>query len=907
MTPQCDIFLIDGFSLLYRAYYGYPPNLTSPSGGPINAVYGFVTLMMNAIEQFKPTHVAVCMDRKEPTYRHQLFPDYKAHRSAPDDEFLAQLPDFRLVMESFGIPLIELPGYESDDLLGTLSECFSKMEKKTFIMSGDLDLFQLINDHTHIVTSTKGSLQICDDSAVFERFQLAPSQIIDFKALKGDASDNIPGVKGIGDKTAVKLLSAYHSLDGIYDHLDDLSSASVALKLSSNKDMAYLSKQLVTIDCNAPIDCPLESIAFNPDWQKVRAIFDAYEFKRLLSRLPNTHDDSAATISDDSTQPRFKETAHSIIRSMPDLHHLLPLLKLGFAFDLETTALDPQDARIVAIAITASTGISFVIDCTMPDTTSDLFGFSDQRDRHPLLQALVPLFEDEHIPKIMHNAKFEVSVLHYYGIQLTGIHFDTMIAAHLIDSRQAVGLKSLALSVFDYQMLDFETLIKPYDSILDVPFDDLATYAADDSNVTFQLYEYYKSAFTNQPLELFTTIEMPLVCVLAEMEVVGVQCDTQYLGALSLSYTQELNRLEGLIYSMAGRQDFNINSTKQLAGVLFDELKLPVVKQTKTSRSTDSSVLETLAKSHPIAKELLNYRLYKKLLSTYIDRLPQLVHPMSQKIHASFNQAVTATGRLSSTEPNLQNIPVRSEAGQKIRCAFISRFKDGVIVAIDYSQIELRVLAHLSNDRAMIQAFNEGQDIHQATAAMVFQVPYSDVTKPQREQAKTVNFGITYGQSAFALSEQLSISRKEAQLLIDHYFKQFDSIQTFMKATIQQAQADGLVSTMFGRTRVIDGIDSSNRSVQGMAQRMAINTRVQGSAADIIKLAMNHAHQALIGCQSKMILQVHDELVFDIHPNEAKTLIPLLATAMAGAVSLQVPLVVDVEAGPSWGDIKPMD
>tara|TARA_Y100001935_G_C17309254_1_gene514600 strand:+ start:130 stop:2844 length:2715 start_codon:yes stop_codon:yes gene_type:complete len=903
VSDRCDILLIDGFSLLYRAYYGYPPNLTTPAGTPINAVYGFLTMMFNALDQFKPTYFGICMDRKEPTYRHEVFPEYKANRSAPDDEFLVQLPEFRRIISLFNVPLVEMAGYESDDLLGTLSTKFSQQKLRTYIMSGDLDMLQLVNDYTYIITNKKGvsDYVVYDAQKVIERYDLSVDQIIDFKALKGDASDNIPGVKGVGDKTATKLLLQFKTLDGIYDHLDDISSKSLKAKLVDHRDQAYLSQRLVTIDCHAPIDMPLTSFQYAPDWSGVYVMFQEYEFNRLMSRLPMVGE-VPDTVSSPPNKVPFFETSFSMIENDVQLQQLLPLLQKGFSFDLETTSIDPQDADIVAISISASVGVSFVIDCRMNvAASSDLFNLNASRELHPLFKPLVPLLENPDIPKILHNAKYEYQVLHYYNICLKGIFFDTMIAAHLIDSRQSIGLKSLIKTHFDYDMVDFDALMSGYASIYDVPMNELAGYVADDSSMTYLLYTYFDDQMNGDLRSLFFDLEVPLISVLSNMELAGVQCDINYLKTLSSDYTVSLNALTQSIYALAGNKEFNINSTQQLAEVLFDELNLPVIKKTKTGRSTDSSVLEKLAKDSVIAKEILNYRTYKKLLSTYIDRLPELVHPTSQKIHTSFNQAVTATGRLSSNHPNLQNIPIRSNEGQKIRCAFISRFVDGAVVSVDYSQIELRILAHLSNDSAMISAFKAGKDIHQATAAKVFGVDYDSVSKEQRDQAKTVNFGITYGQSAFALGDQLGISRSEAQALIDQYFGEFSAIRTFMDDTIAMARQDGHVSTMFGRVRSIDDIDSSNRSLQGNAERIAINTRVQGSAADIIKKAMLNISDYLAPYESTMILQVHDELVFDMPKPEKDQVIQDIVQLMETCVELSVPLIVDVESGVSWG------
>jgi DNA polymerase I len=905
----CNILLIDGFSLLYRAYYGYPPNLTTPSGTPINAVYGFVTLMLNAIKEFNPTYFGICLDRKEPTYRHTMFPAYKAHRSAPDDEFLVQLPEFKKVLAPFNVPLIELPGYESDDLLGVLSKRFSKEGLVTYIMSGDLDLLQLVDDHIVLATNKKGvsNYVLYNQAAIFDRYTLTPAQIIDFKALKGDASDNIPGVKGVGEKTALKLLSEFGDLDGIYAHLDYISSKSVVQKLKDDKDMAYLSKQLVTLQTECTLDVTLEQLTWAPNWEQVVNVFKTYEFQRLLTKIqPYTADLDVDIVPKEGvastvTLPVFSETYVDIIQNEQSLERLLPLLKKGFAFDLETTSLVPQDAQIVAIGITASAGISFVLDCRVSQQPLGLF--DSPLELHPLVTMLSPLLEDPTVPKIVQNAKYEMEVLACYGVSVKGIAFDTMIAAYCLDSRQTIGLKDLSERYLTHEMVSFESMMGEHNHILDVPFHELAAYVADDSNVTFQLYQLFDAQLTGDLRDLFFNIEVPLVSVLSAMELNGVVCDRQHLAKLSKEYTGILTELEQQVHTIAGHP-FNLNSPKQLAEVLFDELKFPVVKKTKTSRSTDAYVLEVLAKDYDIAAFLLKYRTFQKLVSTYVNKLPELVHPITQKIHTSLNQTITATGRLSSNNPNLQNIPVRSVEGNNIRRAFLSRFKDGRIVSMDYSQIELRVLAHLSQDSAMMAMFKQGQDIHTATASKLFNVEYNSVTKPQREQAKTVNFGITYGQSAFALANQLSISRTEAKALIDAYYTQFSSIKQFMDKVVNNVARDGFVTTMMGRVRYIDDIDSSNKGVQQAAERMAINTCVQGSAADIIKKAMCDVLPVIQQLQSCMVLQVHDELVFDVHPTELDIVINKIKPIMESCMVLDVPLLVDVESGVNWGDLS---
>ena len=586
MKKECDLFLIDGFSLLFRCYYGYPPNLTTPSGTPINAVYGFVTLMLNAIKQFNPTHFGICLDRKEPTYRHEVFPDYKANRSDPDDEFLVQLPEFKRVLESFDIPLIEMPGFESDDLLGTLSHQFSSQGIKTYIMSGDMDLLQLINENTAIVMNKKGvsNYLIYNLDELTSNYDLTPEQFIDFKALKGDASDNIPGVKGVGEKTALNLLRDYPSLDAIYENLDLIASKSVRTKLETAKEMAYLSKKLVTIDKFAPLNMPIDSFLFNPNWQKVVDMFAEYEFKRLIDRVSDFSDDVKQPQSESSdlpnnTPPSYVETSYQIIKTSEELAYLLPLLKHGFAFDLETTSLDPFDAEIVALSITASKGVSFVLDVSNSIGVSNSL-FEQSKSLHPLLNQLKPLLEDKSVPKILHNAKYEHQVLMTYNVQLAGIYFDTMIAAHLLNYN-SIGLKQLSKDFYDIDMKSFDDVLNGVDSILDVEFDILAAYVADDSNATYHLFLDFNNALSDSLRSLFFDVEMPALLAISTMEMAGVQCDIQYLNVLSKDYHAKLDDFKQNIYKLADNDSFNINSTQQLAEVLFDQLGLPVIKKQK--------------------------------------------------------------------------------------------------------------------------------------------------------------------------------------------------------------------------------------------------------------------------------------------------------------------------------------
>ncbi|MGE4169750.1 MAG: DNA polymerase I [Candidatus Margulisiibacteriota bacterium] len=913
-----SILVIDGHSLAYRAFFAFPPNLTLPDGQPINAVFGFFTLLLKAYDELNPSHFIICFDRKEPTFRHDLYTAYKAHRPPAPEEFRSQMTLLKQALGEVGIPILESPGFEADDIMGTLSALSHTWKTPCFLMTGDTDCLQLVDTQTSVVLSKARSdeLHIMDSAAVQDRYGLSPAQLIDFKALKGDPSDNIPGVAGIGEKTATNLLQTYATLEGIYENLDAITGATHT-KLQTGREMAFLSQTLVRIVTDVPINPDLSAYAYSPNWAALFGIFERFKFNLLMRKYakfrPGTSESvaGAAEIPSALSAPEATPTAPSGTYALVDattLDALLPKLQAGFALDLETDSATAVSATILGLSFSVSPGEAYYVPLPAPKPQLALFSSPEPTPTLPeALLKLKPILENPTIPKITHNGKFELTVLRHAGIHLRGIGFDTMIAAFLLFPLETVGLKDLAARHLNVAMTAFETLTqKGKIPFADIPLEQAAAYAGADADMTLQLKLKFDPLLKAKGLEsLFSTIEMPLQAVLADMETTGVCLDTAYLNQLESTFDGELNTLSKSIFEAAG-MPFNINSPKQLGSVLFDTLQLPVIKTTKTGRSTDVSVLEALKTQHPIVPHLLRFRTLEKLQSTYVRALPSLINPETGRVHASFNQTIAVTGRLSSSNPNLQNIPIRTEEGRKLRRAFIPSAKNRLILSADYSQIELRILAHLAQDKAMIAAFKAGEDIHTSTAAEVFGVPKSEVTKDQRYKAKAVNFGIIYGQSSYGLSDTLGISMKEAKAIIDHYFEIFPTIKTFMNTTIAFAQDNGFVRTEFGRIRPIPDISSGNRSLRQFAERTAVNTRVQGTAADIIKIAMNRIFTQLETekLASKLMIQVHDELVFDVVDSELETVQALVKTHMEGAASFSVPLSVDSVVGPSWEELE---
>ena len=889
MNNAKSLYLIDGSSYIFRAFYGIRQNLSNSKGLPTNALYGFVTMLQKVVREEKPDFLAVVFDSKEKTFRHEMYPDYKANRDAPPEDLEQQFPYFEPLVEAYNIVGLRVPGFEADDIIGTLAKQGEERGFEVVIVSGDKDMMQLIGPRVHMLDTMKDKL--FDAKAVQEKFGVGPEQVIDVMGLMGDSSDHIPGVKGVGPKTATELIQKFGSIEVLYDRLDEIDKTKLREKLEIDHEKALLSKKLVTIDTGMSLDCNLEDLEVRePDREALTRLFTELEFSSLI---PKAEDQEIAQT----------ESSYETIFTEKQLDQLIGELAASkeFALDLETTSLHPVQAEVVGISFSCKSHQA----CYLP-LTHRYLGVPDQLDKNQVFKKLKPLLEDPLVKKVGHNIKYDLIVLRSEGIDLQGISFDSMIASYVLDpSRRSHSLDALAWDLLGHKTITYKEVAGTASK--EIGFDeveiDVATqYAAEDSDVTFRLVENLRPKLTAEALKLFESIELPLMHVLAEMEMNGVFLDSRHLADLSLSIDRDLRRYEKEIYSQVGEQ-FNINSPKQLSVILFEKLKLPVIKKTKTGYSTDVSVLEELALAHSLPEKILAYRQLGKLKSTYVDALPKEVLKKTGRVHTSFNQTVAATGRLSSSNPNLQNIPIRSDRGKEIRKAFIVEEGNGMLSA-DYSQIELRILADLSNDAALIRAFKQGEDIHTRTAAEIFSVSLDAVDEESRRMAKAVNFGIVYGLSAFGLSRQLKISLKEAKLFIEQYFSLYKNVKTYMEETIENAREVGYTTTLMNRRRYLPDLGSKNKQAREAAERVAINSPIQGSAADLIKVAMINLSRELKArdLKSKMIIQVHDELIFECPLKEKEKMQALVKQEMEGVHSFKVPLIVDMGWGANWNE-----
>jgi DNA polymerase I len=883
--------LLDGNSFCYRAFYAIR-ELRNSKGEPTNAIYGFITMLEKIVKDVKPDGAAVAFDLKGPTLRHKQYEDYKVHRAPMPDDLVFQMPLIKDVIRAMKIPIFEKEGYEADDMIGTLSKEISKKGHDVFIVTGDKDMLQLVTKKVKVLNPQKDNI-ILDEAAVKARFGVGPDRVVDIMALMGDASDNIPGVPGIGEKTAVKLIGEYGSLEAVLKNIAKLKGDKLKENLVKHEKDAYMSRELATIIRDVKCDIALDELELRePDTDKLAELYQRFEFRTLLKNMPDT-------------RPKNGDDAgldYTLVETKADFEKLKKRLAKEnmWAFDFETTHVDPMLAQPV--------GVSF----SFKEKEAFFVSFREELKWKPSLEELKPLFEDPKIKKIGQNIKYEIMVLMNSGIELEGVWFDTMVANYVVDpSRPNHSLDALALLHLGVTITDIVELIgKGKDQITmdKVDIEKLYKYGCQDADVTFRLAAILEKKLKERDSwELFQNIEMPLVPVLAQMEYAGVAIDKKLLSDLSGEMETEIKALTKRIYKEAGAE-FNINSPKQLGEILFDKLKLPMVKKTKTGASTDSGVLAELSEYHTLPKEILKFREFSKLKSTYVDALPAMASPKDGRVHTSFNQTVAATGRLSSTDPNLQNIPIRTEEGRKIRRAFTA-LKGNALLSADYSQIELRVLAHLSGDAKLIQAFKEGADIHRFTAALVFDVPMKSVTPEQRNSAKTVNFGVLYGMGAFSLAKQLGISNKEAAEFIKNYFDRYPGIKKCLDGMLEGARRDGFVTTAFKRRRYMPEIHSKDPRLRAFAERTAINAPMQGTASDIIKMAMVSVQQSLgeKKMASRMILQVHDELVFEGPKAEMAALSKLVRAQMQGAAKFKVPLEVSVKTGPNWLDMEEIE
>ncbi len=914
------LFLIDAYALIYRSYYAFIKNPRINSKGMnTSAIFGFVNSLEDVLKREQPTHVAVAFDPKGPTFRHEAFEAYKAQREETPEVIRQSVPIIKQIIEAYHIPILEVPYYEADDVIGTIAKQAQKDGFDVFMMTPDKDYGQLVDQHIFMYRPKfGGDYEILGVPEILEKYQITSTQqVIDLLGLMGDTADNIPGCPGIGEITAQKLLKTFGNIENLLAHTDQLKGAQKK-KIEGAVEQIKFSKFLATIKTDVPVTFDAEACKQKePDKETLVQLFTDLEFRNFIQRLngeakseskPSAMPlqfDLFSTVEEQpaptTTLASINTVAHTyhVAETAEQQEELCKLLstQTAFAFDTETEGLDPLNAPLVGMSFAIQEHEAWYVPVP-----------AEKEAAMKCIERFKVVLVDKNIHKIGQNIKFDILALRKYNVNVGGPLFDTMIAHYLLNPELRHGMDYLAETYLHYQPVPIEQLIgskgKKQGSMRDVPLEEIKEYAAEDADVTLQLKHYFEPLLQKEGVDdLFYQMEMPLIYVLAEMEAAGVKVDTDALKSSSLELTNQLAELTKEIHELAGCE-FNINSTRQVGEVLFDKLQLDTkAKKTKSGGySTSEEVLEKLRSKHPIIDKLLAYRGIKKLLSTYIDALPELINPQTGKIHTSYNQAVTATGRLSSTNPNLQNIPVRDELGREIRKAFIADNDDCIFFSADYSQIELRIMAHLSGDPHMIEAFCDGEDIHAATAAKIYGIEPSEVTSDMRRKAKTANFGIIYGISVFGLAERLNIPRGEAKELIDGYFKTYPQIRAYMDESIRIAKEKGYVETIFKRKRFLPDINSHNAIVRGYAERNAINAPIQGSAADIIKLAMIHIHQRFEEehLKSRMILQVHDELNFNVWKEELEQVKAIVIDCMEHVMELRVPLIADYGEGLNW-------
>lgn len=938
MQQRKKLFLLDGMALVYRAYFAFSknPRITS-YGFNTSAIFGYVNTLLDVLKKEKPTHIGVSFDTAAPTARHDEYEHYKAHRDEQPEDITKALPYILKVTEAMRIPLLIRDGFEADDIIGTLAKKAEQQGFDVYMMTPDKDFGQLVSEHIFIYKPARmgNDFEILGVPEVLKRWEITDiKQVIDILGMWGDAVDNIPGIPGVGEKTAKVFVQKYGSMEGLYEHVDELKGKQKE-NVVNFKEQAFLSKRLATIDTNVPIDLVEKDLILEePNKEEVEKLFTELEFKTLAKRVLGSEIEMPVTAGKSTTAAAStnfdlfnqgassvptktevnidEETTTSNLSNINNTLHEYILVETDeqlqnvlnellqqpeVCFDTETSSLDKIDNNIVGFSFSYKAHHGYYIAC--PDNFEEA-----QR----LLHILKPVFESESITKILQNVKFDLSILRMYGLDLKGPIFDTMLAHYLIEPDLRHGMDFLSGVYLNYEPISIETLIgkkgKNQLSMRDVEIEKIKEYAVEDTDITYQLKQKLAPQLKACEAEkLLFELEQPLVPVLADMEHEGVKINKQFLNDYSVELQIEITQLEKRIIELAG-VDFNIASPKQLGEVLFDHLKLdPKAKKTKTGQyQTGEDVLQTL-NEHEIVRCILEVRQLQKLKSTYVDALPELINQTTGRLHTSFNQAVAATGRLSSNNPNLQNIPIRTDKGREVRKAFIARNEEYLLLSADYSQIELRIIASMANEEAMIDAFKQGIDIHTATAARVYGIEVKEVTPEQRRNAKAVNFGIIYGQSAFGLSQSLGIPRKEAATIIDEYWKQYPNIKNYMNITINFAKEHGYVQTLMGRRRYLRDINSANFTVRGFAERNAINAPIQGSAADMIKLAMINIHKRMQkegNLKSKMILQVHDELLFDVYKPEVEYMKQLVKEEMEKAMTLQVPVIAEAGVGDNW-------
>jgi DNA polymerase-1 len=907
-------------ALTYKAYFAFITRpLVTKKGEPTSAVFGFVNQIIKILEDIKPAYMFVGFDSKEKTFRHDKFEAYKATRSAMPEDMIPQIGRIKEIIEALNIPVFILPGYEADDIIGTAVKKAESLGYDSFMITPDKDYIQLVTDKVKLVKPGKSGeeIDVITKEKVFETLGFAPERMIDYLSLIGDSSDNIPGVKGIGPKAAPLLIEKYSTLENIYEHIDEVEPASVKAKLIAGKENAFLSKELATIMTDVPIEIDFNRTKIGkPEIEKIKAIFEELEFKNLYIRLRKFFGEEEVgevipeveTVTENKTFSS-SESNHVLITSVKEAKDLADELaeQSLFVFDTETDSLDYFDAKVAGVSFCYEKGKAFFVALNPFVQSTSLFerNLDDRLSQHDFVSIFKSVFENAGIKKICQNGKFDISIMRSLDIHVRGFYFDTMLASFLLDPDQKHGMDDLAQKYLQYKPIPLSELIgakKDAKQIFDVDLHKLSDYSSEDADITFQLYEILKEEIDKNNLhKLAYEVEFPLAEVLEEMERSGVNIDRKMLGVLSKELETSMNEYSEKIFRLAG-ETFNINSPKQMQKILFEKLQLQSSRKTKTGFSTDAQTLESLRGEHEIIESILDFRQVAKLKSTYADALPNLIQPKTGRVHTSFNQTIASTGRLSSVDPNLQNIPIRTELGREIRKAFVPRDKNHNIISCDYSQIELRIMASMSNDERLLEAFKQGEDIHRRTAALVFQIPQEEVTPDMRRKAKEVNFGILYGIGVFGLKTRLKISQQHAKEIIDTYFSTFKNVKAFMDASIQSAREKGFAETLLGRRRFLKNINSKNFSLRNFEERVAINMPIQGTAADMIKLAMINIHNELSRRKydTKMILQVHDELVFDALKSETNEVVPLVKDLMENALPLNVPILVETGIGDNW-------
>jgi len=924
------LILVDGMSLVFRAYHAMSKsNLSNGLGEPTFAIFGFTNMITSLIEKEEPKRLAVVFDTSEPTFRHDLYPEYKANRTEPPEDFGPQLARIKEMLLLMGIPQIEKHGFEADDIIGTLAYQATLAGEDTFCLTSDKDFFQLVSEHVAILRPNHlgNGISYISFEEVRDKFGVEPARVIDVQALLGDSIDNVPGVKGIGEKTAIPLIQEYGSLEEVYNNLDKITKKAVKTKLENGKDLAFLSKELVTIKTNCDIPFELKDCDLNePDWQKLDEFFEDVGFKtlRLKWRERRTGIGLPVDIPEIHSESRFETIEdlakdYQMLSNIADLEKVISEIPQGsfISFDLETSSLDRNECEIVGFAFSTTANKAYYapIHYPEPSNNSGQLDFGEAKPLNPtnsinieiFLSAIKPILENPDFSKGGQNSKFDCYILKRHGIEVSPITFDSMLASYVIDPDPKHNLDVLSEKWLGYKPVKITSLIgekkKDQKSMADLLPQEIKDYACEDADLVIRLKSKLEEKLENEGLkELAEKIEYPMVEVLTDMEAKGICIDIEVLAQVSDSVAERTTKLEEDIYEEAGTE-FNIDSPKQLGHILFEKMMIPPLKKTKTGYSTDVNVLSDLSRNWPIAEKVLEYRQLRKLKSTYSDSLPKLVNPHTGRIHTTYNQTVASTGRLSSTDPNLQNIPIRTDMGKLIRKAFIAESSNQILISADYSQVELRIMAHISEDETLISAFEQGHDIHAATAAGLYGKAIEEVTQDDRRIAKTVNFGIMYGLGPFGLSQRLGLERKHAKETIDNYFEKYPGIKGYIDKTINFTRAHGYAETLFGRRRYFKDINSPNRNAIQAAERGAINLPIQGTAADIMKIAMIEIHKELrTGLyKADMLLQVHDEIILEVEKQDYEKVAAMVRTQMINAVNLgRVPVVVDIGKGQNW-------